>query len=169
MRLLKRIVLGCVTAASIMLSLYGCISTSGPAAQLKLSPGFTPQKTYAYGYDQMWEKVMSSLRQARIIVTSSSKENGIITTDYIQGWTVDVAALGTDIYRYQYQIALMKPNPSQTQVDVICKLERKHMLKGGSAREAVDQLKPYEDVSYEKKESATKLELWLYEQIEKSL
>jgi hypothetical protein len=165
---LKRASLCCLALATLTSSIYGCISTTGPATQLKLTPGFTPQKTYNAGYDQMWEKVLSSLRQARIMVTLSSKENGIITTDYIQGWTMDVAALGTDVFRYQYQIVLKKQTPSQTQVDIICKLERKHMLKGGSAREAVEQLKPFEDVSFERKESATKLELWLYEQIEKS-
>lgn len=158
----------CLVAAVLLFSVYGCISTTGPATQLKLTPGFTPQKAYHTSYDQMWKKVLSSLRQARIMVTSSSKENGIITTDYIQGWTMDIAALGTDVFRYQYQIVLKKQNTSQTQVDIICKLERKHMLKGGSAREAVEQLKPYEDVSSERKESVTWLETWLYEQIEKS-
>lgn len=102
-------------------------------------------------------------------MVASAKESGIITTDFIQGWTVDVAALVTDNYRYQYQIALAKSSPSQTRVDIICKVERKRMEKGGAAREAVEQLKQYEDVTHEMKKQADQLELWLYEQIEKSL
>jgi len=42
-------------------------------------------------------------------------------------------------------------------------------LKGGSAREAVEQLRPYEDVTYKMKKEVEQLEFWLYEQIGKSL
>jgi len=42
-------------------------------------------------------------------------------------------------------------------------------LKGGSAREVMEQLRPYEDVTYKQQKTAEGLEIWLYDQIEKSL
>ena len=145
----------------------GCVSVTGPTVQT--SPGFVPKKVYSYGYDQMWDKVMSVLRRERIMLASADKGNGLITTDYIQGSTVDVAAISTTTYRHKYQIAFEKVGPLQTRVETTCKLEKKEMLKGGSAREAVEQLKQYEDVTYKMKKEAEQLEVWLYEQIEKSL
>ena len=150
-------------------SFYGCVTTTGPATRLQISPEFVPQKVYNYNYDTMWNRVLSVLRRERIMVASANKESGIITTDFIPGWTVDVAALSETRYRYMYQIALEKFNASQTRIEIISKLEEKRMLKGGSAREAVEQLKPYQDVTYRMKENAERLEFWLYEQIEKSL
>lgn len=43
------------------------------------------------------------------------------------------------------------------------------MLKGSTAAELTQELKPYEDVTYKNKKNVDNLELWLYEQIEKSL
>ena len=103
------------------------------------------------------------------MLSQSSKESGIIQTDYIHGWEQNIAAISRTTYRYKYQIALEKINPSQTRVDITCKLEAKEFLKGGSAREAVEQLRPYEDVTYKMQQNAMFFENWLYEQIEKSL
>ena len=157
----------------VMISLfvvYGCITTtSGPATTLKTTQGFIPKKTYNLGYDQMWDKVMSILRGQRIMLSQSSKESGIIQTDYIHGWETDIAAISRTTYRYKYQIAFEKINTSQTRVDITCKLEAKEFLKGGSAREAVEQLRPYEDVTYKQQQNAAILENWLYEQIERYL
>lgn len=149
--------------------LNGCVTTEGPATKLQTSPGFVPKKAYNYSYDTMWGKVLQTLRREKIMVTSTNKESGIITTDFIPGWTVDVAAISKRTYRYMYQIALEKINPSQTRVEVICKLEEKVMLKGSTAAELTQELKPYEDVTYKNKKNVDNLELWLYEQIEKSL
>jgi hypothetical protein len=128
-----------------------------------------PKKTYSLGYDQMWDKVMSVLRSQRIMLSQSSKESGIIQTDYIHGWETDIAAISKTTYRYKYQIAFEKINPSQTRVDITCKIEAKEFLKGGSAREAVEQLRPYEDVTHKQQQNAMFFENWVYEQIEKSL
>ncbi|MCL4536887.1 MAG: outer membrane protein assembly factor BamC [Nitrospirae bacterium] len=154
---------------TVIFTIVGCVSVEGPAVQLQISPGFVPKKVYNHGYEQMWDKAMIVLKRERIMLASTNKESGIITTDYIQGWTVDVAAISRRTYRYKYQIAFEKINPSQTRIEISCKLEEKEFMKGGSAREAVEQLRPYEDVTYKMKETAEQLELWLYEQIEKSI
>ncbi|MCL4537285.1 MAG: outer membrane protein assembly factor BamC [Nitrospirae bacterium] len=149
---------------------YGCITTTqGPATTLRTTQGFVPKKTYNLGYDQMWDKMMSVLRAQRIMLSQSSKESGIIQTDYIHGWETDIAAISKTTYRYKYQIAFEKINPSQTRVEITCKIEAKEFLKGGSAREAVEQLRPYEDVTHKQQQNAMFFENWLYEQIEKSL
>jgi hypothetical protein len=149
---------------------YGCITTTqGPATTLRTTQGFVPKKTYNLGYDQMWDKMMSVLRAQRIMLSHSSQESGIIQTDYIHGWETDIAAISKTTYRYKYQIAFEKINPSQTRVEITCKIEAKEFLKGGSAREAVEQLRPYEDVTHKQQQNAMFFENWLYEQIEKSL
>lgn len=165
----KRVFSVSLFSLSVIASAYGCVSIEGPATQLQLSPGFQPKKAYNYSYDQMWEKVLLTLRKQRIMVTTANKDSGIIDTDYVPGWTVDIAAIGTESYRYKYQIAFQKNSPSQTQIEIISKLESKRMAKGGAAREAVEQLKPWEDVTYRERKNVTQLEYWLYEQIEKSL
>ncbi len=160
-----------LTIAFVIFAVYGCISvTTGPATtKLQTTQGFVTKKVYNIGYEQMWDKVMSVLRKERIMLSQTSKENGIIQTDYIHGWEKDIAAISRTTYRYKYQIAFEKINPSQTRVEITCKLEAKEFMKGGSAREAVEQLRPYEDVTYKQQQSANSLEIWLYEQIEKSL
>lgn len=173
MKTMKVGVVGLITYL-FMFIIYGCASIEGP--QLAITPGFIPKKTYSYNYDQMLDKVLSVLKKEKIMLATINKESGIIQTDYIQGPTVDVAAISTNTYRYKYQITFEKISPSQTQIEITCKLEEKEMMKGGSAREAVEQLKAYEDVTYKYKEripfmntNVAGFELWLYEQIEKSL
>jgi hypothetical protein len=168
MCVLRKVSLCCFAAALVFFFIYGCVSMEGPVTQLKLSKGFVPKKDYSYSFDQTWDKVLQTLRKERIMVASSSKESKTITTDYIEGWTFDIPAIGTDVYRYRYQIGFENIKPSQTRIDIICKIERKHMLKGGSAREAMEQLKPWEDDTYRSKKTAENLEAWLHEQIEKS-
>lgn len=129
-----------LVAVSVFI-VYGCITiTEGPATKLQTTHGFVPKKTYNLDYDQMWNKVMSVLRKERIMLSQTSKENGIIQTDYIHGWETDIAAISRTTYRYKYQIAFEKINPSQTRVEISCKLEAKEFMKGGSAREAADTL-----------------------------
>lgn len=165
----KKTLLLVLMISLFLIVVYGCATVEGPATKLQITPGFVPKKTYNVSYEQMWDKVMSVLRKEKIMLTQTSKENGIIQTDYIPGWTVDIAAISRRTYRYKYQIALEKNNPSQTRVEISCKLEEKEFMKGGSAREAVEQLRPYEDVTYKNQKTVEDLEYWLYEQIEKSL
>ena len=165
----KKTLLLVLAISLFLIVVYGCATVEGPATKLQTAPSFVPKKTYNFNYDQMWDKVMSVLRKEKMMLVQTSKENGIIQTDYIPGWTVDIAAISRKTYRYKYQIALEKINPSQTRVEITCKLEVKEFLKGGSAREAVEQLRPYEDVTYKMKKEVEQLEFWLYEQIEKSL
>lgn len=167
---MRRKAFSMVMAMIFAVTLWGCITTtSGPATTLRTTAGFVPKKTYNLGYDQMWDKVMSVLRAQRIMLSQSSKESGIIQTDYIHGWETDIAAISRTTYRYKYQIAFDKINTSQTRVDIACKIEAKEFLKGGRAREAVEQLRPYEDVTHKQQQNAMFFENWLYEQIEKSL
>jgi len=166
----QKVVVLLVSAISLFLIvLYGCATTEGPATKLQTTPGFVPKKVYNIGYEQMWDKVMSVLRKEKIMLAQISKENGIIQTDYVPGWTVDIAAISTTTYRYKYQIAFEKVNPSQTRIEITCKLEAKEFMKGGRAREAVEQLRPFEDVTHKQKKTAESFEYWLYDQIEKSL
>ena len=165
----KKTLLLVLAISLFLIVVYGCATVEGPATKLQTTPGFVPQKVYNISYEQMWDKVLTILRKEKIMLASINKESGIIQTDYIPGWTVDIAAISRTTYRYKYQIALEKINPSQTRVEITCKLEAKEFLKGGSAREAVEQLRPYEDVTYKMKKEVEQLEFWLYEQIGKSL
>jgi len=157
-----------VSAISLFLIVvYGCATVEGPATKLQTTPGFVPKKTYNLSYEQMWDKVMSVLRKERMILVQTSKENGIIQTDYIPGWSVDFGFL-RKTYRYKYQIVFEKINPSQTRCEISCKLEGKEFMRGGESQ-AVEKLRPYEDVTFKMKKEVEQLEYWLYEQIEKSL
>jgi len=74
------------------------------------------------------------------MLNSISKDSGILVTDYYEGWTVDAAALYTQNYKYKYQVSIDKVSNNQSRIDIKTKLEMKQMHKGGSAREAVEQL-----------------------------
>jgi hypothetical protein len=83
-----------LTIAFVIFAVSGCITvTTGPATKLQTTPGFVPKKVYNIGYEQMWDKVMSILRKERIMLSQTSKENGIIQTDYIHGWETDIATI----------------------------------------------------------------------------
>ncbi len=162
----KKTLLLVLTISLFLIVVYGCATVEGPATKLQVTPGFVPQKTYNLSYEQIWDKVMSVLRKEKIMLAQISKENGIIQTDYIPGLTFDFG-FSSKTYRYKYQIALEKINPSQTRVEISCKLEEKGFMRGGVSQ-AVEKLRPYEDVSYKKPKTVADLEYWLYDQIEKS-
>ncbi|MDA8214577.1 MAG: hypothetical protein M0Z64_04780 [Nitrospiraceae bacterium] len=67
---------------AVIFTIVGCVSVEGPAVQLQISPGFVPKKVYNHGYEQMWDKAMIVLKRERIMLASTNKESGIITTDY---------------------------------------------------------------------------------------
>ncbi len=154
-----------------VLFMSGCVTVEGPATKLQAAPGFAPKKIYNVSCDQMWDKVKSVLvNKEGFILNQVSKENNLIQTDYIYGWTVDVAAISTTRYRYKYQLAFEKISPSQTRLEIKCKVEGKEFLKGGNAAEEMEKLRQYEDAtSPQEQKAAVDLENWLYEQIENSL
>jgi hypothetical protein len=166
----KKSIVYCFFSVLFSLVFFGCVITTGPATQLEdFDKGFVPKKEYSYDYNQMWNKVLQALRAQRILVASASKESHTITTDYIDGWTDDYAAMNTEVFRYRYQIVLDKINTHKTRVDIICKIEGKSMAKGNQTAEALENLKPWQDKTSEQKVRADWLETWLYDKIEKTL
>jgi len=150
-----------------VLFMSGCVT--GPATKLQTTPGFVPKKVYQISYDQMWDKVVSVLKNNGIDLSfpPPTKESMTILTQLTEGWSVDVPAVSTETYVFRYYIAFRKVNPQQTQVDITCDILVKKIMKGGNAVEAVQQLRPF--ARTKRGEENIRLELWLYEQIEKSL
>ena len=150
-----------------ILFMSGCVT--GPAVKLQATPGFVPKKVYQVSYDQMWDKVVSVLKNNGIdmIFPPPNRESMAILTQLTEGWSVDVPAISTETYAIRYYIAFKKINPQQTQVDITCDILVKKIMEGGNAAELTQKLQPFAHTM--RGEENTRLELWLYEQIEKTL
>lgn len=150
-----------------VLFMSGC--ATGPALKLQATTGFVPKKVYQVSYDQMWDKVVSVLKNNGIDLSfpPPTKESMAIVTQLAEGWSLDVPAIATETCAFRYYIAFKKVNPQQTQVDITCDIMLKRLLKGGNAAELMQKLQPFAHAK--RGEENTRLELWLYEQIEKTL
>ena len=138
----------------LSLILFGC-GTVGSVTFPEPSPGFQPKKEHSLSFDDLWRKVRSVLETERINVASSDKEEGRITTDYIQGATQMMGIFGSITTRYKYSLSFDKSQQATSGLRIICTLE--------SSSSKV----PWHDVSKDNTERVTKLENWLHERIEK--
>lgn len=145
--------------ALLSLCLVGCFS-SGRKLPTPTA-GFSPKRTYAVSYVAAWPKVQLALDNARVSVTSATKDDSVgrIQTDYVDGPSrfIVVAAQAT---RYRYSITV-RPDGDKTKVGIVAKVESTMNSGKGSSQ--------WSDVSGQNAALVSQLEDWLYEQIEKEL
>lgn len=145
--------------AVVSICFVGCFS-----AGRKLptpSTGFSPKVSYATPYSSAWPKIQLALDNARVSVTSATKDESVgrIQTDYVDGPSrfIVVAAQST---RYRYSITV-RPDGDKTKVGIVAKVESTMNSGKGSSQ--------WSDVSGQNTALVSQLENWLYEQIEKEL
>jgi len=124
------------------------------------SENFTPKKEYAVSFDDAWSNVHDVLNKNRIVVATENKSEGRIATDYIQGQgqADGFGLLGVISTRYKYAIRLARAGGGNTTINVLANLE-----SSGNAMPA------WRDISNDNRGIVTRLENWLYEQIQKRL
>ena len=138
--------------------LTGCFTDNGSFPQP--TAGFTPKQTYAVPYDKLWSGILDALDKNRITTIGVDKASGVIATDYIAGpgSFIIVAAQST---RYKYSITVRNESDGTVRMNIICKVEDSMNGSAGSSQ--------WRDVTPENTALATKLETWLYEQIEQEI
>lgn len=124
------------------------------------SENFMPKKQYAASFEDAWVGVHTVLDKNRIVVATENKDEGRVTTDYVQGQGQAAAfgLLGVISTRYKYAIRLTRGGSGNTMINVLANLE-----SSGSAMPA------WRDISNDNRHIVTNLENWLYEQIQKRL
>jgi len=153
MKKTTQFVLLCISAVA----LTGCFTDNGSFP--KPSANFTPKQTYAVGYDKLWNGILDTLDKNRITTVGLDKASGVIQTDYIAGpgQFMIVAAQST---RYKYSITLRNEADGSVRMNVVCKVESSMSGSAGSQ---------WRDVTPSNAALTTKLETWLYEQIEQDI
>lgn len=142
-------------AASLM---SGCFTDNGKLPEP--TTGFAPKQSYNIPYDKLWNGILDSLDKNRIATVSVDKASGVISTDYIAGPGKFMVIMAQST-RYKYNITVRDQSDGTVRVNIICKVESS--INGGHGAD------PYRDVTPENTALATKLETWLYEQIEKNI
>lgn len=136
----------------------GCISDNGKLPEP--TAGFTPKKAYTIPYDKLWSGILDALDKYRITTVSVDKASGVISTDYLAGPGSFMVVMAQST-RYKYGITARSQTDGSVRVNIVCKVESSINGNGGSSQ--------WRDVTPENAALATKLETWLYEQIEQEL
>lgn len=149
----------CLTFWFIAMALISCVPI-GATRFPQPSENFMPKREYTASFEDSWKNVNDVLNKNRIVVATENKGEGRITTDYIQGQgqADGFGLLGVISTRYKYAIRLARAGSGNTTINVIANLE-----SSGNAMPA------WRDISNENRGIVTKLENWLYEQIQKRL
>jgi hypothetical protein len=152
---MKRIIPFILFLAFTLTMLTGCFTDNGTFPQP--SANFIPRQTYSVNYDKLWNGILDALDKNRITTVNVDKASGVIETDYIAGpgRFMVVAAQST---RYKYTITTRNHSDGTVKMNVICKVESSMNGSAGASQ--------WRDVTPQNVELATKLETWLYEQIE---
>jgi hypothetical protein len=152
---MKKIIPFALLLTLVLTTVTGCFTTNGTFPQP--SADFTPRQTYSVSYDKLWNGILDALDKNRITAISVDKASGIIETDYIAGPSrfMVVAAQST---RYKYTITARSQYDGTVKMHVICKVESTMNGSAGSSQ--------WSDVTPQNTVLASKLETWLYEQIE---
>ena len=152
---MKKIIPFALFSAFTLTMLTGCFTDNG--AFPMPTADFTPRQTYSVDYDKLWNGIQDALDKNRITTVSVDKASGVIETDYIAGpgRFMVVAAQST---RYKYTITARNHSDGTVKLNVICKVESSMNGSAGASQ--------WSDVTPQNTVLATKLETWLYEQIE---
>jgi hypothetical protein len=130
------------------------------------SPTFVPYTEVSARFDNVWRAANEALEKNRVGIAASNKDEGRITTDYVQGQSqVVVTSVGSS--RYKYLIRMSPVNADTTRVNVLATLESSASVVGRHGGGPVGGA--WRDVSNDNKELVAKLENWLYEQIQVAL
>jgi hypothetical protein len=147
----------------VLIALAGCATQVGTTTFPEPIAGFTPKDTYAVSYDKLWDATVNALDKNRIAAASMDKASGSIQTDYIEGPSALIAGgfVGAQSTRYKFNLALRNQSDGHVRLNILCKIES--TIKGGSGASQ------WTDVTSQNRERATKLETWLYGEVEKGL
>lgn len=145
----------------MLFTMGGCISDNGTYPTP--SANFTPKQTYAIPHDKLWQTILDTLDKNRITTVNIDKSSDIIQTDYIAapGTLIALGFGGAQNIRYKYNISLRSEADGSEKMNIICKIESSMYNGQGSSQ--------WRDVTPSDTALATKLETWLYEQIEDGL
>jgi NlpB/DapX lipoprotein len=133
----------------------GCVSDNGKFPQP--TANFTPKQTYAVAYDKLWSGILDALDKNRITTVSVDKASGVIQTDYIAG-PGEFMVFAAQSTRYKYNLTVRNQADGTVKLNIICKVEDSMNGSNGSSQ--------WRDVTPQNLALTTKLETWLYEQIE---
>ena len=136
----------------------GCISDNGKFPEPTAS--FTPKQTYAVPYDKLWNGILDALDKNRITTVSVDKASGVISTDYCAGPGTFMVIMAQST-RYKYGITVRDQGNGIERVNIVCKVESSINGESGASQ--------WHDVTPQNTALATKLEKWLYEQIEQGI
>lgn len=143
--------------------LTGCATPAGKTKYPEPTAGFAPKATYAQPVDKLWDATLSALEKNRITVASTDKASGTLQTDYIEGqsYLIGGGFIAAQSTRYKFNLSARPQADSATKLTIICKVESTMKGESGASQ--------WTDVSGQNGELVRKLEVWLYEQIEKEL
>jgi hypothetical protein len=153
---MKRILLTFTCAAALLAG--GCVTDNGKFPTP--DAGFVPKHTYAVPHGKLWQATLDALDKNRIAIVNSDKADGIMQTDYLAG-PGEFMVFATQITRYKYNITLRDESNGSVKLNVICTVEDS-MNDGKNSTQ-------WRDVTPQNTVLATKLETWLYEQVEDEL
>jgi hypothetical protein len=143
---------------TLAVTLTGCVTDNGkfpgPTAN------FTPKRIYAVQSDKLWQATLDALDKNNIAVISTDKSDGIIQTDYIAGPRRPMIVAWENI-RYKYNITLRNESDGNVKVNVVCRIEDS-IYNGKDSTQ-------WSDVTPQNTTLETRLETWLYEQVEDAL
>jgi hypothetical protein len=116
-----------------------------------------PEQTYAVPYDKLRNGILDALGKNRITKISVDKASGVIQTDYIAG-PGEFMVFAAQSTRYKYNLTVRNQADGTVKLNIICKVEDSMSGSSGSTQ--------CRDVTPQNTTLTTKLETWLYEQIE---
>ena len=136
----------------------GCVTDNGKFPEP--TAGFTPKQTYTVPFDKLWNGILDALDKNKITVAAIDKASGVIQTDYCAGPGQFMVIMAQST-RYKYNVTARSQADGTVRVNVVCKVESSINEENGSSQ--------WRDVTPQNAALTTKLETWLYEQIEKNL
>ncbi len=143
----------------ITVGLTGCIPI-GATRFPEPSANFVARKDYPASFEAAWKVVHGVLENNRIVVANENRNEGRITTEYVQGQgQMDgFGLLGVISTRYRYAIRISRVGSENTTINVLANLES-----------SGNKMPAWRDISNDNRGIVTTLENWLYEQIQKRL
>ena len=147
-------------ATAILAFIPGCVTDNVkfPAP----SADFVAKHDYNLARNKLWEAALDALDKNHIAVVSADKSDGIIRTDYIAGPGDVMVPLGiSQLTRYRYNVIVRSETSGKVKLDIFCTIEdsMSNSRTTGQWHDATSQNTTLE----------SKLEGWLYEQIETEL
>ena len=156
---MKRIFIPLVCAAALFFT-AGCITDNGKFPMS--SPNFVPKRTYVVSHDKLWQATLDALDANRISVVNSDKADGRIQTDYIAGpGELNIALAISQITRYKYNVTLRDEANGSVRLSIICTIE--------DSMSSARSTSQWRNVTNQNTALENRIEVWLYEQIERQL